>query len=127
MIGHFRYFLATILLFIFTTIGYASNAIFYSTKISNNDRYNSSGHRLTSVAAILRQDRANYYKFNLADRGDQGDGYFYSKSRRQIFSHVRVRVASGWLRKRIVSPGKAVWVSVAYYPNQNLIRVDQPG
>ena len=60
-------FIKTIL-FSFIVVGYsgltfASETIYYTAKISNNDRYNSHGDRLRTVAVILRQDRANVYKF----------------------------------------------------------------
>lgn len=43
----------------------------YSVRLSASDHYNSRGVKLTSAAGILRQDRANYYKFNKRDREDQ--------------------------------------------------------
>lgn len=48
----------------------------YTARISNSDKYNSNGVRLTSVAAILRQDRANLYVFGKGDREDERDPYF---------------------------------------------------
>ena len=39
----------------------------YTARLSADDHTNSDGKKLTTVAEIIRQDRANYHKFNLAD------------------------------------------------------------
>ena len=61
----------------------------YTTRISEADKYNSSGGSLKSsgysnkaVASILRQDRANFYLFNKADAEDETDCAFHSKANR---------------------------------------------
>ena len=48
----------------------------YQARISTQDLLSSSGMTLPSVAAIVRQDRANYHRFNLRDADDGGDPYF---------------------------------------------------
>lgn len=48
----------------------------YQARIGTQDLVNSSGVTLPSVAAIIRQDRANYHRFNLRDADDEGDPYF---------------------------------------------------
>ena len=48
----------------------------YVARLSSKDHHNSSGAKLTSVAAILRQDRANYHKYNKRDKEDQTDQFF---------------------------------------------------
>ena len=45
----------------------------YVARLGSNDHFNSSGKRLTSVAAIIRQDRANFHKLGLRDIEDQND------------------------------------------------------
>ena len=40
----------------------------YNARLSARDHYNSNGERLRTVAAILRQDRANFHRFNRRDR-----------------------------------------------------------
>ena len=54
----------------------------FCTTITAVDRVNSSGKKLTDVAAILQQDRANYHRFGRADAGDDGDVSFASAEAR---------------------------------------------
>ena len=55
----------------------AADEINYYAYLSEKDRYNSNGDRLKSVAAILRQDRANYHK-GRRDRADEDDGGIFA-------------------------------------------------
>lgn len=48
----------------------------YCANLSARDHFNSNGQRLTTAAAIIRQDRANYHKFRRRDPGDEGDSFF---------------------------------------------------
>ena len=48
----------------------------YLAEISARDLRNSNGQLLTSVAAILRQDRANVHRYGIVDRFDEIDGLF---------------------------------------------------
>ncbi len=54
----------------------------YTAYISNQNKYNSKGQSLASgvnqasAAAILRQNRADIYKFGLGSFGDTSDCYF---------------------------------------------------
>src|SRR3984957_13775619 len=54
----------------------------YTTRLSPADHYNSNGVRLQSAAAIIRQDRANYYVYRIRDREDEPDSFFSIKSNR---------------------------------------------
>lgn len=54
----------------------------YCTRISENDKVASDGYQLSDAASILRQDRANFHKFGLADDEDQGDNSFASTQAR---------------------------------------------
>ena len=54
----------------------------YSARLSPRDHYNSNGERLRSAAAIIRQDRANFYVYGLRDDEDEPDPYFSSKGNR---------------------------------------------
>ncbi|WP_456431021.1 hypothetical protein [Nitratifractor sp.] len=60
----------------------------YYARLSEMDHYNSRGMRLDSVAAILRQDRANFYKYYRRDPDDTGCGFFASKYNRSIFERI---------------------------------------
>lgn len=55
----------------------------YTARLSEHDHFSSDGVRLTSPAAIIRQDRANYYKFHRADPEDEGDRYFDTAEHRE--------------------------------------------
>lgn len=50
----------------------------YTAYLSERDHFNSNGQRLTSAAAIIRQDRANYHRFNRGDAADEWDSIFGS-------------------------------------------------
>jgi hypothetical protein len=54
----------------------------YVARLSEQDHFNSYGERLTTAAAIIRQDRANYYEFGKRDPEDTPDAFFSSKTNR---------------------------------------------
>jgi|HubBroStandDraft_6_1064221.scaffolds.fasta_scaffold470312_1 hypothetical protein len=54
----------------------------YTARLSSADHYNSNGVRLHSAAAIIRQDRANYYVYGIRDSEDEPDSFFSVKSNR---------------------------------------------
>ena len=54
----------------------------YNAYIGRDDLYNSNGERLREPWQIIRQDRANYYKFGIRQRGDEPDEFFASVENR---------------------------------------------
>ena len=48
----------------------------YQALLSEKDHFSSSGQRLTSAAAVIRQDRANFHRFGLRDQADENDRFF---------------------------------------------------
>lgn len=54
----------------------------YNAYIGREDLYNSNGERLREPWQIIRQDRANYYKFGIRQRGDEPDSFFASVDNR---------------------------------------------
>ncbi len=54
----------------------------YVARLSAADHFNSNGERLTSVAAIIRQDRANLYALGKGDPEDETDSFFSDKANR---------------------------------------------
>ncbi|KAB2692534.1 hypothetical protein [Brucella intermedia] len=54
----------------------------YYARLSADDHFNSNGERLSSAAAIIRQDRANVYVYGKRDSEDDLDEYFNSKANR---------------------------------------------
>lgn len=67
----------------------------YTARIGPDDHFNSNGDRLDTVAAILRQDRANMHRFDLADEEDESDGHFVDAETRALFEWL---VARGLVR-----------------------------
>jgi hypothetical protein len=56
----------------------------YEARLSAQDHTSSDGSKLTDVASILRQDRANYHKFKKRDAEDQTDAFFSSAKHREL-------------------------------------------
>lgn len=61
----------------------------YQARISEADKTNSqgaylpkNGSNVATVAAIIRQDRANYHEFKIRDQDDEDDCVFAQKSNR---------------------------------------------
>lgn len=54
----------------------------YNAYIGQDDLFNSNGERLREPWQIIRQDRANYHKFGIRQRGDEGDTFFDSVENR---------------------------------------------
>jgi hypothetical protein len=54
----------------------------YNARLSARDHFNSNGERLRSAAAIIRQDRANFYVYGLRDDEDEPDSFFSIKANR---------------------------------------------
>jgi hypothetical protein len=54
----------------------------YTARLSARDHFNSNGLRLRTAAAIIRQDRANFYVYGLRDDEDQPDSFFSNKANR---------------------------------------------
>ncbi len=63
----------------------------YVARLSENDHFNSNGQRLTSAAAIIRQDRANYFRFGRGDAEDQSDRFFASFDNRAALERMLER------------------------------------
>ena len=60
----------------------------YAAYIGEDDLYNSSHERLTQPWQIIRQDRANFHRFGVSQRGDQGDRYFASANNRDLMEKM---------------------------------------
>ena len=54
----------------------------YKARLSARDHFNSNGVRLRTAAAIIRQDRANFYVYGLRDDEDEPDSFFSIKANR---------------------------------------------
>ncbi len=69
---------------------------YYCAFLSEQDHFNSKGQRLTKAAQIIRQDRANFHRFNLRDEHDETDDLFMSATNRAT---MEKRVNRGGLTK----------------------------
>lgn len=86
----------------------------YVAYIGVRDLRASDGVRLSQAWQIIRQDRANYHRFGVRDRGDESDSFFGSANNRAIMERM--------VRDGRMSPSAAravvqgdVWVSVRIY------------
>ena len=60
----------------------------YTARLSARDHFNSNGERLTTPAAIVRQDRANFYVYGIRDPEDQPDQFFSRKENRELLESL---------------------------------------
>lgn len=60
----------------------------YVAHLSARDHRASDGYKLSSVAEILRQDRANFHKFGKRDADDESDTFFRTASGRDAMEHL---------------------------------------
>lgn len=91
----------------------------YYAHISENDKYNSSGksvvngYNKASAAAILRQDRANFYKFGNRDYGDTGDCVMQSAQQRaKLESYLRNGTATSYAIRQIIDGNPTIKVDL---------------
>ncbi|AXS42651.1 hypothetical protein D1F64_15525 [Breoghania sp. L-A4] len=95
----------------------------YVAFLGEDDHYNSSGARLTEPWQIVRQDRANYHRFGIRDRGDEGDGFFGSPRNRARMERM---ILNGYIEpraaRRIVNSN--VWIRVEIYEDAVNVTVE---
>jgi YARHG domain-containing protein len=60
----------------------------YQAVLSERDHFNSNGQRLTSAAAIIRQDRANFHRFGFRDAADEDDKFFADEGNRAALERL---------------------------------------
>ncbi len=100
----------------------------YCTFISDNDKVASDGYRLTDAGSILRQDRANYHRFDEADYEDEGDTVFGSTSARERIPSLLQNGGNDAATLRAIVTGNpyvcveiyrtSLYVSVEPYPEE---------
>jgi hypothetical protein len=84
----------------------------YIARLGQMDHYNGNGQRLTSAAAIIRQDRANIHLYGSRDSEDQMDRFFASRANR---ARLEAMLANG-----SATPGARATI----VRGQPLVRVD---
>ena len=96
----------------------------YTAYLSEADHFNSNGQRLTSAAAIIRQDRANFHRFGRGDPGDEGDRFFASIDNRAAMERMLERgSASPAAISAIVNRTPLIRVDIYRDAGGHLIRV----
>ncbi len=94
----------------------------YNTWISPQDARNSDGKALTSVCAMVQQDRANYHRFDRPDRYDGHDLFFGSvEARAVISSNCGVREGLSDYILRSVARGEAAYIHVTIFGQGNRV------
>ncbi len=83
----------------------------YVAYIGEDDLYNSRGTRLRQPWQIVRQDRANFHRFGVRDRGDEWDAFFESAGNRDLMEQM---LASGDISRSAARAvlGGHVWIRV---------------
>ena len=66
----------------------------YVAYVGYADLFNSKGQRLTEPWQVLRQERANYHRFNIRQSGDEWDPFFGSIENRAAMERM---VMDGWI------------------------------
>jgi hypothetical protein len=96
----------------------------YIALLSEADHFNSNGQRLTSAAAIIRQDRANFHRFGRGDPGDQDDRFFADIGNRATLERMleRGRATPGTI-SRIVNGTPLIRVDIYRDSDGPFIRV----
>ena len=85
----------------------------YQAHLSWNDHHNTRGQRLRSVAAIIRQDRANFHRYNKRDIGDTSDRFFSNlENRARLERLLRQGRASDHVRNLILNSDPVIVVDV---------------
>jgi hypothetical protein len=86
----------------------------FIARLSERDHFNSRGERLNTIAHIIRQDRANFHRFNRRDPEDQPDGIFHEYENRRILEILvdRASVENGAVAAIIINQTPLVRVNI---------------
>ena len=95
----------------------------YSARLSRQDHYASDGVPLQSPAAVIRQDRANYHKFNKPDAEDEEDGFFDSAEHRALLERALERGHTPRAAYRAIMGGTPL-ITVTVYRDRSGFYVD---
>lgn len=93
----------------------------YTAWIGSQDLYNSNGQRLTEPWQVIRQDRANYHRFNRRDAGDAGDAWFHTADARAALEQAVMAYGIDAASSQMILHG-GVWVQVDLYGNGSRVR-----
>ncbi|SOC05683.1 hypothetical protein [Rhodobacter maris] len=96
----------------------------YTAYIGADDLYNSKGARLSAPWQVLRQDRANFHEFGIAQRGDEWDPVFGDVDNRALMERM---VMNGSIEpaaaRNIMAGGATVFVRIFKGARGDFVRV----
>jgi hypothetical protein len=96
----------------------------YLARLGPRDHFNSKGVRLTSAAAIIRQDRANFHQFGIRDPEDGGDRFFASlENRARLERMLELGSATPGAISAIVNDTPLIIVRICAGPRGDFIDV----
>jgi hypothetical protein len=85
----------------------------YFARLGEDDHFNSKGERLTSVAAIIRQDRANFHRFGIRDPDDESDSFFSrANNRARLEKMINRGNISKSARRAILNSTPIIYVEI---------------
>ncbi len=113
---HFRTLIATTAVSLgLSTAAFAQDIVgSYVAYIGQDDLYNSSGARLTAPWQVLRQDRANYHRFGIAQDGDEWDPFFGDAKNREAMERMIMNGYMDPTAARDIMTGGAMVVVTIY-------------
>ena len=96
-----------------------------SALLNEADHFNSRGQRLTTAAAIIRQNRANFHRFGIRSPEDQDDPFFASEGNRAALEQMldRGRADPEVIERIVNGPPVLVRVDIFRNPSGPFIRV----
>ncbi len=93
----------------------------YTAYIGPQDLVNSNGQRLWEPWQIIRQDRANFHRFNRRDVGDHGDPWCVDADARAALEQAVMNYPLDPASRQAIVQG-SVWVQVDVYGWGNQIQ-----
>ncbi len=90
----------------------------YVARISDNDHYNSNGEELDTAAQMVRQDRANFHQFGMADADDEEDAWFTTTAKRAAFEKLLNKSGAIDSKARKAIAGGEPLVQVDVWPSK---------
>ncbi|WP_425416496.1 hypothetical protein [Oricola indica] len=91
----------------------------YNAYINEADLYSSSGTRLTKAWQIIRQDRANFHRFDIRDEYDESDSFFNSLANRSAAERMLREGELNPMAVRMIVDGY-VLIQVSIYGTNNV-------
>lgn len=96
----------------------------FVARLSAQDHFNSQGQRLSSAAAIIRQDRANLHQFGRADPEDESDRFFASRANRALLERmIEDGEAASAAIEAIVNGTPRIRVDILRGPRGHFVRI----